>query len=209
MTTVEAVAAHFDAEPADPVHAQAATVEGLPGVVVIEHEGRRRVGNMTWGFPRIDREMRERGDPPGRIGLVADLTNAIWNKTVAQPRFRCLIAITHFANPNGIEGEKTRTWFSVKNQPIVAWAGFWRNLADVGPVYAGMTMTANEAVMPTNDRMPVLLDKHDYERWLHGSISDVIGFQFRAPFHADRLVVEQTKARWRSDGLPSTQLGLL
>lgn len=85
----------------------------------------------------------------------------------------------------------------------MAWAGFCRNIPDQGPVYAGMTMEANEAILPTNDRMPVLLDSNEYERWLTGNVQDVIYFQNRKPFDATRLVVEQTEDRWRSgDGPP-------
>jgi putative SOS response-associated peptidase YedK len=89
----------------------------------------------------------------------------------------------------------------------MAWAGFCRNTQEFGPVYAGMTMAANDAVMPTNDRMPVLLEPGEYDRWLHGSIEDVIGFQFRPPVAADRMIVEQTSDRWRGEGLPSRRAG--
>jgi putative SOS response-associated peptidase YedK len=75
-----------------------------------------------------------------------------------------------------------------------------------------LTMDANEAIRPTNDRMPVLLNSHEYELWLHGSIQDVIGFQFRAPFAAERFRVEQTEDLWRSGKGPpsaSPQLALI
>jgi putative SOS response-associated peptidase YedK len=61
-----------------------------------------------------------------------------------------------------------------------------------------MITAANDAVMPYNDRMPVLLGRNEYERWLHGSISDVIEFQFRPPMAANRIEVVHTDARWRS-----------
>lgn len=208
IASPDALARHFSADLADTLEIPRETIEALPGVVVIEHHGRRRIGNMIWGFPRHTREMRERGDPPGRIGLVADLTNPLWDKVIVQPRQRCLIALSHFANPDGVEGEKTRTWFSVYGHAIAAWAGIWR-MTDDGPIYAGLTMEANAAIPPTNDRMPVLLDPQDYDRWLNGSIEDVIGFQFRPPFPAERMVVERTTGRWRSDTLPSTQMPLL
>ena len=105
----------------------------------------------------------------------------------------------------------TRTWFSVQDQPIACWAGYCRNTPEFGPVYAGMTMEANAAVLPINDRMPVLLCHDEYERWLHGSIADVIQFQFRAPIEAWRMKVTATDDRWRSGKLPpmAEQLGLL
>jgi len=65
-----------------------------------------------------------------------------------------------------------------------------------------MTMAANEAVAPTNDRMPVLLDPGEYDAWLHGAIRDVIGFQFREPVAANRIAVMRTNELWRSGGLP-------
>jgi len=208
MATVEQVAEHFGAAVAPNVMVHAEVTEGIPALVVFEKNGRRILRNMTWGFPRLTREMRKRGDPPGIIGLVADLTNPLWDRLVVDPRYRCLIVLTHFGNPDGDPGSKTRTWFSVEGQPIVAWAGFCRN-TDEGPACAGMTMEANAAIPPTNDRMPVLLEPGEYDRWLRGSIRDVISFQFRPPIAAERMVIDRIEDLWRSDGLPTMQLSLL
>lgn len=127
----------------------------------------------------------------------------MWDTLVVEPRYRCLIPLTHFANPAGDQGSKTRSWFSVKGEPLVAWAGFCRNLPDIGPAFAGMTMAASDAVMPYNDRMPALLARGDYKRWLHGSIAEVIEFQFRPPMAADRIEVIHTEDRWRSGEVPN------
>jgi putative SOS response-associated peptidase YedK len=206
------IAQHFGAEDPGALDVPDETVEGGHGLVVLKKAERRLLRSASWGFPRLTREMREQGERPGRIGLVADLTNPLWDQLVADPRYRCLIALTHFANPDGDPGSKTRTWFSLIGEPVMAWAGFCRNLADYGPVYAGMTMTANSLVAPLNDRMPVILMPEDYERWLTGSIQDVIGFQFGAPISAERMVIERTEDAWRSGKLPATaqpQLALL
>ena len=179
------------------------TVEGMPGLAVHDVGGRRQLREMSWGFPRLTRSMHDRGEVPGRVGLVADLTNPMWDGLARDHVYRCLIPITHFANPDGDPGMKTRTWFSLKDLPIVAWAGFCRDLPGPGPVFAGLTMVANAAIRPTNDRMPVLLDPHEHEQWLRGSIQDVIRFQFADPFDADRMVVERTDERWRSGKGPA------
>jgi hypothetical protein len=50
--------------------------------------------------------------------------------------------------------------------------------------------------------MPVLLDPHEYDQWLRGGIQEVIRFQFRPPFPASRMVVQQTEDRWRSRSPP-------
>lgn len=75
MASVEEMARHFEAEPSDALVPPYEVIEGNPNLVVIESRGRKLLKRATWGFPRLTREMRERGDPPGRIGLVADLTN--------------------------------------------------------------------------------------------------------------------------------------
>jgi putative SOS response-associated peptidase YedK len=75
-----------------------------------------------------------------------------------------------------------------------------------------MTREANAAIPPTNDRMPVILEPHEWASWLHGSIEDVIRFQFQPPIAPDRIVIERTEERWNSHGLParvSPQMALL
>jgi putative SOS response-associated peptidase YedK len=197
------IAAHFQAEIPAPIGVPDDTVEGTPGLVVLEANGRRLLKSMHWGFPRLTREMRLRGESPGRLGLVADLTNPMWRELIAQPRYRCLIPLTHFANPAGIPREKTRTWFSMTGAPLVAWAGFCRNTPEFGPVYCGMTTAANDLIMPYNDRMPVLLGPEDYERWLHSTAHDVIDFQFRPPITSDKMAMSSTDALWRSGIVPA------
>lgn len=199
--SVADVAAAFDAEPVTGLVVPAETIEGQLGLVVYERNGRRHLRSMTWGLPRPGRS-RSSGDTVDRVGMVADLTNPMWEELVVDPRYRCLIPITHFGNPDGVFGSKKRTWFSVKDRPIVAWAGFCRNLPNIGPVYAGMTMTANEAIPPTNDRMPVLLDPEDHDGWLHGDIKEVIRFMYRPPFDAERMEVVRTDDAWRSGVAP-------
>lgn len=202
LASVPEIAAHFGVYPVPNVEHAEEMVEGNRGLVVRESHGRRVLQTMTWGFPRLTQEMRDHGEPVGRIGLVADLTNPFWEIMVVDPRYRCLIVLTHFANPDGQQGARTRTWYSLADQPIVAWAGFCRNTPEFGPVYAGLTMEANAVVAETNERMPVVLDPGEFDWWLHGDIRDVIGFQFRPPVAAERMVVIRTDDLWRSGGLP-------
>jgi putative SOS response-associated peptidase YedK len=199
----ERIAEQFGVEDAPIISMPSEMAEGMDGPIVIENSGRRLLKMARWGFPRRTLKAAIDGEEPGIIGLVADLTNPMWDTLVVDPRYRCLIPLTHFANPAGEQGSKTRSWFSLRGEPLVAWAGFCRNLPEVGPVFAGMTMTASDAVMPYNDRMPVLLDRSEYQRWLHGSISEVIELQFRPPMAKERLEVTPTVDRWRSGTVPS------
>ena len=111
------VVEHFKIDVPSNIEAPPETVEGTRGLVVIEHDGLRRLKSTPWGFPRLTRN----GEPPSRIGLVADLTNPLWERVVVEPKYRCLVPITHFAKPEGVKGQKTRAWFSVHRQPLMAW----------------------------------------------------------------------------------------
>src|SRR3546814_16422187 len=97
-----------------------------------------------------------------------------------KPQLRCLIPLTAWAEPAGIKGSKTRTWLSLKDRPIFAWGGLWRDSAEWGPVYSGAMTDANEVAAKVHNRMPVLLHEHEYDQWLHGSFDDLIAFQDRA-----------------------------
>ncbi|TWF42243.1 SOS response-associated peptidase family protein [Neorhizobium alkalisoli] len=199
--SLEEIVEHFAVDIVPPVEVPSETIEGTYGLIVIEKDGLRRLKLLPWGFPRQTTEMRRGAELPSRIGLVADLTNRLWENTVVDPQYRCLIAMTHFANPDGEKGSKTRTWFSLIRQPIVAWAGFCRNTREFGPVFAGMTGDANDLIRPLNDRMPVLLKPDEYDRWFHGRVEDVIEFQFREPRPSEDFEALETRDRWRS-GIP-------
>jgi len=200
--TIQQIAEYFGVDDVPDVSVPIETIEGTQGLIVVEREGRRLLKTLPWGFPRQTREMRLNGQPPGRIGLVAELTNPMWERIVVDPRYRCLIPITHLANPEGQPGKKTRAWFSLVDEPMATWAGFCRNTPEFGPVFAGMTMKANELIMPFNERMPVILRKEEWSRWLHGSISDVIEFEFREPLPSELFSILHTKDRWQSGTPP-------
>ena len=76
LASVGEVATHFGAGlPQGPVHFAREITEGADGLVVFESRGRRLLRSMGWGFQRLTCEMREQGEDPQRLGLVADLTN--------------------------------------------------------------------------------------------------------------------------------------
>jgi len=190
------MAAHFGvADPPD-LDIPHETKRGEPGIIVRGSVGRRIMLPAKWGFPR---PQKDRGggllhhEP---VNLIADLTNPMWCTMVPDPRYRCLIPVTTFAQPDGKRGSMTRTWFRAKDWPVFAWAGFCRKSEEWGPVYGAMTTDSNSAVAPLNPRMPVMLAPDEYEQWLEGSIDDVIELQFRPPFPADRMEIERTKDLW-------------
>ena len=139
------VAAHFGVEdPTQQFNAPEEVYPGTPGMVVREADGQRVLQSMAWGFPLRLKGMSPTAKPKP-VNNIADLNKPIWKGLAAKPQWRCLIPVTAFAEAEGAKGSKTRTWFSVKGQPIFAWAGLWRISDEWGPVYSGVMTDCNEA----------------------------------------------------------------
>ncbi|SEP41591.1 Putative SOS response-associated peptidase YedK [Rhodospirillales bacterium URHD0017] len=192
--SVAEIAAHFGVHP--PAFDIPQTKRGERGVIVRGAANRRVMLEVNWGFPRPQKDRGGKLLHHEPVNLIADLTNPMWDKMVPDPRYRCLIPVTAFAQPDGKRGTMTRTWFSVTDWPLFAWAGFCRHSEEWGPVYGAMTTDSNAAVAPLNPRMPVILAPDEYERWLEGTVNDVIDFQFRPPLPPERMTIERTKELW-------------
>ena len=54
------------------------------------------------------------------VNLIADLTNPMWSSMVPDPRYRCLIPVAAFAQPDGKRGSMTRTWFRVNIRAVLS-----------------------------------------------------------------------------------------
>ena len=83
---------------------------------------------------------------------------------------RCIIPLTGFYEWK--RAGKARQPFNVrrKDGKVFGVAGLWDRLesGDAEPLESCLvlTTTANGVVLPIHDRMPVILDPRDYERWL-------------------------------------------
>jgi putative SOS response-associated peptidase YedK len=162
----------------------------------------RTLEPMTWGFPLVTADMRARAKVKGTIPRPKPVNNArmdnmgspFWKRWFEDPKHRCLIPITEFAEAAGEKGHKTRTWFNLKDQPIFAWAGLWRDNAEWGKVYTGCMTNANEAIQPYHERMPVLLEKEQWQQWLTVGANQAL--RFATPMPAARIEVTATQELW-------------
>jgi putative SOS response-associated peptidase YedK len=194
--SAEEVAAYFHATVLREFNASGDVLPGYPGMVIREEEGQRILQSMTWGFP-LPQKSKKTGLPikPKPINNIADLTSFMWRFVAPKPEHRCIIPVTEFAEAEGEKGSKTRTWIRVKDQPIFAWAGMWKESPEWGAVYSGLMTDCNEAIRPVHDRMPVLLHPDEHDAWLHGTIDDVIAFQHRC-FPDDLIQIERSTEPW-------------
>jgi putative SOS response-associated peptidase YedK len=105
------------------------TLPGTPGMVIREADGERVLQSMIWGFPLRLKGMKPESKPRP-VNNIADLSKSMWVGLARKPESRCLIPLTSFAEPEGPKGSKTRTWVTIKGQPIAAWGGLWRDSAE-------------------------------------------------------------------------------
>jgi putative SOS response-associated peptidase YedK len=134
---------------------------GYPGLVVAGSELR----SMVWGFPLVLKG--KAGQPlkpkPCNNTRADKLDSFMWRYSFQERR--CLIPVTEFAEAKGEKGAKTRTWFSLPDEPVFAVAGIWRDTPEWGPAYSMVMTEACVHVAGVHDRMPVVLQRDAWCRW--------------------------------------------
>lgn len=193
-TSPDAIASHFATMASVQTNAPDEVYPGTPGIAITQSDGWRELRSMTWGFPLRLKGMKPEAKPKP-VNNIADLTKPMWVGLARKPQWRCLIPLTAFAEAEGPKGKMTRTWFSLRDEPIFAWGGLWRVSDEWGPVYSGAMTDANEAVAPVHNRMPVLLNRDEYNKWLNGSLDDLLALQQRV-FPSDGIEIDRTSEFW-------------
>ncbi|GLT00147.1 DUF159 family protein [Sphingobium jiangsuense] len=171
---------------------------GKPGMIVREEGGRRVLDTMLWGFPENKRERKIKPKAGQSAYLYDWYTNArnlrlgMWSRWLETPAHRCLVPFTEFAEPKAAidraAPDDLNWWFSVKGQPVAAFAGIWKVHPDAGPVYAFLTCAPNDLIAPKHPKaMPVILAPEDYAAWLTGDYADACALAL--PFEAAQTAV--------------------
>ncbi|ASR50288.1 SOS response-associated peptidase [Blastomonas fulva] len=182
---------------------------GYQGFVIREENEERLLEAMTWGFPRHSVN-RKTGKPnkPNPVNNARDdklmSAHGMWKKWFTDTQYRCLIPFTAFAEAEGETGRMTKTWISVADQPLAAWAGLWRPSDEWGDCYTGVMVDATRELWHIHDRMPVILEADEHDRWLHAPAAEAMAMLRQYP--ADRLRVDQTSEPWSSRRTADTPL---
>lgn len=169
-------------------------------VVRLNADGRRELVRMHWGFltPQVSKKTGKPIKPAAWQNARDDKVNKIplWRESFETRR--CLLPGTAFHETKG-RNPATDFWFALKSDdeelPPFAFAGLWR---DGQPGVDGeeggwlthtmITTKPNELVKPVHpDRMPVILDREDYELWLHGDTEQAA--KLLRPYPAEKLRV--------------------
>ena len=188
------VANLFKAEPDLAANYAQEVYPGYPGLVVADGAA----WAMNWGFPLVLKGKQGQPLKPKPVTNARDdkLLTGFWRDSFAKRR--CLIPVTQWAEPRGAAGKMTRSWYSLPDRDVITVAGLWRRTAEWGDCYTMVMADSSEHMAEVHDRMPVILEPTEWERWTTGSADDALALVRIWP---DALVADHTQGRW-VDGKP-------
>ncbi len=167
-----------------------------PVVRLNRDTGAREFALLRWGLiPFWAREPK----------IAYSTINARAEEVAAKPAFReafkrrrCLVPADAFYEWQRITARRKLPYaFGLKTGEPYALAGLWERWQprESAPVesFAIVTTEANELMRPVHDRMPVILDRRDYNRWLDADDPLRLPIDLLRPFAAEKM------AAWRVD----------
>lgn len=167
--TTDEVAKWFAAGSENAANVGTEIFPGYSGLVVADGA----LVSMTWGFPLAMKSKRT-GEPlkprPVNNARTDKLGSYFWRHSFEERR--CLIPLSAWAEAEGPNGGKTRTWLSVPDEDLFACAGIWRDCEEWGRCYSMVMTDASGPAADVHDRMPVLLRPENYQVWTSGTASE-------------------------------------
>lgn len=163
---------------------------------------------LRWGLiPRWAKD--------SRIG--ARLINARAETLTEKPSFRsafkrrrCLVLADGFYEWKHLEGKKQPYYFHLNNKQPFAFAGLWEQWQSPGGEKiiscTIVTTNANELLQPIHNRMPVILQRSDYEKWLDPQLMITEPLQeLLQPYPAEYMSAYAVSVRMNNPNLNSRE----
>jgi putative SOS response-associated peptidase YedK len=133
--------------------------------------GERSLDLLTWGL--IPHRCRDPSGGRRPINARAETVASLPTFRDAYARRRCIVPVDGFFEWKAIKGRTARQPFAIAMRDGTPFgvAGLWENWKsrETGAwvrTYAIITVPANELVATIHDRMPAILHREDYDRWL-------------------------------------------
>jgi putative SOS response-associated peptidase YedK len=136
---------------------------------LVAADGRRDLAILRWGLvPHWSK------GPDSRYSMINARAETVHQKPAYRDAFRlrrCLIPADGFYEWKSVKGGKQPYFIRRQDAEPMAFAGLWEHWKDPQSGQALNSCTiivtdANELMRPIHDRMPVILDPADFERWL-------------------------------------------
>jgi len=170
-----------------------------PVILWDEHDGTRTLQMMFWRFlPRFVTDPKKFKLSTINAKSETLLSNQIWRDSFL--RRRCLVPVDTFIEWRKSGRRRLPYVFAMKDDSPFALGGVWHHwLApdrkDGMDTFAIITVDPNELVAETtgHDRMPLIVEKRDWHRWLESGDSERPPVDLLRPFDSDRM------RAWRAD----------
>jgi putative SOS response-associated peptidase YedK len=143
-----------------------------------EGERRRHLSELRWGLVPSWAKDPKTGDR-----MINARAESLADKPAYQRAFqkhRCLVPADGFYEWQRRGGRKQPMFIHRSDGEPMAFAGLWAAWRDASEPdgdwlrsCAIVTTNANDALAPLHDRMPVVLEEHDWDRWLDPAVDDV------------------------------------
>jgi putative SOS response-associated peptidase YedK len=170
-------------------------------VIRENHEnGERTLDLLRWGL--IPHGCKDPGGGRKPINARAETLASLPTFRAACAKRRCIVPVESFFEWRAMKGARAKQPYAVamKDRTAFAIAGVWDNWRDPQSdkwirTFAVITVPANDLVGQIHDRMPLILPKSAYERWLGAAPdpSDLL-----TPFPAELMVMWPVSTRVNS-----------
>ena len=175
-TTPQAIAQRFAATvPSGQIHVShnVAPTRVMP-VVTQRGDDERMVEFFRWGI--VPKWGKGGATPPPLINARSETVAEKVTFRKLLRNNRCLVPASGFYEWEKRGGAKIPHFFSVRDEPLIAYAGIFDTPAsdDAGelPSFTILTTAANDLVRPFHDRMPVIVRLDDFEHWLDPNVEE-------------------------------------
>lgn len=98
---------------------------------------------------------------------------------------RCLVLADGFYEPKGPRGAKNRPWylFEFADQRTFAIGGIW-----IEEGFTIITCDANSLISPIHDRMPLIIDRRNWEAWLDHELDGASLMSLLQPWEYEGMI---------------------
>lgn len=177
--------------PAFPASYNIAPQSVQPVVRLAAETGAREFALLRWGLVPF-------WSKDAKIGY--STINARAEEAAKKPAFRealrkrrCLVPADAFYEWAKCDAKTKRPFaFGLRNETPFAFAGLWERwnpkVGDALETFTILTTDANEVVEPAHNRMPVILEPKDYNRWLEPTADERLPIDLLRPFPAEQMI---------------------
>lgn len=163
-----------------------------PVVVENRDTGDCEIRVMYWGLvPYWAQDSKKLGVSAINAKAESLMEKPIWREPFE--RRRCLVPADGFYEWQKFSEKTKQPWaIALKDDAPLAFAGLWdrwrsKDHKTVLESFAIITTEANELTSPMHDRMPVILEPRDYERWLRRDDAGRPPVDLLRPYDAEQM----------------------